>query len=74
MSRQKKTRTGGVRAGERASRTDTDFTRNRVQTQPGTALSAYLDRYKFDLLTLPIDKHISRLVDACDLILDERGK
>jgi len=40
-------------------------------TQPGTALTAFLKRYKSDLLSLPYDRHISALVDSCDFILDE---
>lgn len=43
------------------------------KTQPGTALTAFLKMYKFDLLSLPCDAHISRLVDCCDVILDEVG-
>ena len=39
--------------------------------QPGTALTAFLKKYKFDLLLLPCDRHISSLVDCCDFILDE---
>jgi len=39
--------------------------------QPGTALSAFLKKYKFDLLLFPYNDHISRLVDCCDFILDE---
>ena len=42
-------------------------------TQPGTALVAFLKRYKSDLLLLPCNNHISRLVDATDIILDEVG-
>lgn len=38
---------------------------------PGTALSAFLKRYRFDLLSLPLDRHISQLLDCVDCILDE---
>ncbi len=45
-----------------------------TKTRPlGTALEAYLRRYRFDLKQLPSNQHISRLVDACDIILDEGG-
>lgn len=42
-------------------------------TQPGTALTAFLKRYRDELLLLPCNHHISRLVDAADIILDEDG-
>ncbi len=40
-------------------------------TQPGTALCAFLKRYRNDLLTLPYNCHISRLVDCVDVLLNE---
>ena len=46
-------------------------TRKPFPTQPGTALTAFLKKYKFDLLSLPYSRHISELVDCCDFILDE---
>ena len=38
---------------------------------PGTALTAFLKRYRQDLLQLECSCKVSRLVDCCDCILDE---
>jgi len=57
-------------AGQRQS----DHTRKQSVNQsvaPGTALTAYLKRYRFDLLELPPDRHISQLVDCVDCLLLE---
>jgi len=42
--------------------------------QPGTALTAFLKRYKFDLLLLSYTPHISRLVEVCDIFLSEADR
>lgn len=38
---------------------------------PGTALTAFLKRYRFDLLTLAPDKHILQLLDCVNCLLAE---
>lgn len=52
-----------------------NLTKNNRQiqqlTRPGTALTAFLKRYKFDLLQLECTREVSRLVDCCDCILNE---
>lgn len=40
-------------------------------TIPGTALTAFLMRYRYDLLSLPYDRHVSQLMDFFVLLLME---
>ena len=74
MTRNSKASTGGGVA-EASQHTKINLRLNDNKTpyipQPGTALTAFLKRYKFGLLSLPYSRHISELVDCCDLILDE---
>lgn len=44
---------------------------SQPKTAPGTALTAFLKRYRFDLLNLAPDRHISQLLDCVDCLLDE---
>ena len=75
MSRNSKASAGGLvtEASQDNAKINLQVNNNKPSpiTQPGTALTAYLCRYKFDLLELPCDRHISKLVDCCDEILDE---
>lgn len=50
-----------------------DPSKRSFLAQPEINLTALLRSYKFGLLSLPYDNHISRLVDCCDFILDEGG-
>ena len=69
---------GGVSAASQDSakiNLQKNNSRGLATIQPGTALTAFLKRYKFDLLLLPYDRHISALVDCCDFILEaDRGQ
>ncbi len=73
-TRNSKASTGGGVA-EASQSTKINLQRDNNKTlpvmQPGTALTAFLKRYRNDLLTLPYNSHISRLVDCADFILDE---
>lgn len=53
----------------------TNTSENQHLPLPGTCLTAYLKRYRNDLLALPTDRHIEHLVNCCNVILDaaERG-
>ena len=66
---------GGTRAARIQPKQHRQFTAThefqKHKTQPGTALAAYLKRYRLDLLSQPFDRHISQLVDCCDCLLDE---
>ena len=75
MSRNSKTQAGGAWVSQKnlPKQSDKKYNKRLPSIQPGTALTAFLKRYKFDLLSLPHDNHISRLVDAADILLDEVG-
>jgi len=46
---------------------------SQPKTAPGTALTAFLKRYRFNLLNLDQDRHISQLLACVDCLLDEAG-
>ena len=75
MSRNSKASAEGVAKASQRTKAKLQINNNKTLpvTQPGTALTAFLKSYKFDLLLLPYDNHISRLVDSADIILDEVG-
>ena len=67
-------RESGSAARQREYRTKTS--KSQAVSVPGTALEAFLKRYRNDLVALPFTSHISRLVDCADFLLDEvkRGR
>ena len=76
MSRYSKAPTGGgvARASQSIQHRHTYTIKTSPKDQPGTALTAYTSRYKFDLLLLPYTPKISRLIEACDILLDEADR
>ena len=64
---------GGVAEDSQSTKINLQRKSNKTlpTTQPGTALCAFLKRYRNDLLTWPHNNHISRLVDCVDFLLDE---
>ena len=75
MNKNSKASTGGGMAEASQDSAKINLQQNinkRLPTkQPGTALCAYLRRYRDDLLSLPLDKHVSSLTACADFILDE---
>lgn len=66
---------GGVVATGFKTSTDWKINQNakssQPKTAPGTALAAFLKRYRRDLLSLTPDRHISQLLSCVDCLLDE---
>ena len=61
--------------GARQVQYPTKTTKNQAVPVPGTALTAFLKRYKHDLLQLECSREVSRIVENVDqlLIMAEGG-